>query len=79
MKKVKLKTFEELKQMVKDKKIDLIHVSDDGEMYHFGTKGNPSHVLSVWASNFGEEYLIVDHDNPISSSVYEHRKIFFYE
>jgi hypothetical protein len=77
VKKVKLKTYKELKEMARKGKIEILHVSDSGEVMHFGTIGNPSHVLTVWADNLGEEYLIIDHPNTISKDSYEDRKIFF--
>lgn len=79
MKKIRLKTHEQLKWMLRRKEIQLHHVSDDGEMYHWGTVGNPSHVKPTWYDDMGKEYLVVDHPNPISKEEYERLKIFFNE
>ncbi len=77
--KVRLKTHEQLKKMIRCKEIKLHHVSDDGEVSHYGTLGNPSHTLTVWYDNMGKEFLVVDHPNIITKESYEKRKMFFDE
>ena len=77
--KVKLKSAEEFQSMVRKNTILLQHASDSGEVYHYGTVGNPSHILAVWYDEYGKEYLVVDHPNPISRESYEKRKVFFEE
>ena len=79
MKKVKLKSREEFKKMERADEIEHIFTSDSGEITHYGTKGGISHIQSVWYDDYGDEYLIVDHPNPISKEAYEARKIFFDE
>lgn len=75
--KVKLKTAKEFEKLAKAGEIEVIGCSDSGEITHYGTKGNPSHLKSVWFDDYGQEYLVVDHPNPISRESYENRKIFF--
>ena len=67
----------EFKEMLKKGEIQLISTSDSGEVAHYGTVGNPSHVMGVWWNDHGEEYLVVDHPNPISKDSYERMKVFF--
>jgi hypothetical protein len=75
--KVKLKSKEEIKDMVKKGEITILYTSDSGEITHYGTTGNPSHVMSVWFHDYDTEYEVVDHPQPISKDSYEKRKIFF--
>jgi len=77
--KVKLKSVKQFKKMVRNKEIECLGCTDSGEITHYGTKGNPSHVMSIWWDQHEEEYLIVDHPNPISRESYKARKIFFEE
>lgn len=77
--KVRLKSQKAFKKLVRSGEIELLGVSDDGEVTHYGTKGNPSHILTVWWDSYGDEYLVVDHENPISKDSYEMRKVFFEE
>jgi hypothetical protein len=66
MKKVKLKSGKDLK-----KHIDL--TSDSGEMIRLRVK--KSEGVSIYrnfhSGDFGKEYLVVDHPNPISKDEYE--------
>lgn len=76
--KVKLKSYEGFKKLLREGKIELLHCSDSGEIYHYGIPNvNPSPVLSVWYDDYGEEHEVVDHHRPISKPEYEQRKIFF--
>jgi uncharacterized cupredoxin-like copper-binding protein len=75
--KVKLKSYEEIKEMVKKGEVNLIHSSDSGEVTHYATVGNPSHVMSVWFHDYDSEYEVVDHSQPISKDSYERLQIFF--
>lgn len=77
MSKTKLKSSSEFKKMLRAGEIECLNVSDSGELAHWATKGNPSHVLTVWYDDHGKEYLVVDHPSPISRELYEKRKIFF--
>lgn len=74
-----LREKKEFRDMELNGKINHIFTSDDGEITHYGTIGNPSHIQSVWYGDYGQEYLIIDHPNPIAREVYETRKIFFEE
>ena len=74
---VVLKTSDELKKMVRSQEIQLLRVSDDGEVYSYGTIGNPSHVLSVWYDDHGQEYKIVDHPHLLSKPSFDRLKVFF--
>lgn len=76
---VKSKSIEQFKQMVRAKEIQHLSTSDSGEISHYGTIGNPSRVMGFWWCDHGQEYLVVDHPNPISRESYEGVKIFFEE
>ena len=54
--KVKLKSLEKINEMIKNDEIEIMGSSDSGEITHYGTKGNPSHVISLWFSQYEEEY-----------------------
>ena len=71
------KAAEEFKQMVRDGKIERVNVSDSGEWATYCTKSNPAFCMRFWWQDFGREYLVVDHDNPISKQNYENMKAFF--
>lgn len=79
MDKTYLKSRSEIKKLEREDKIDHIFTADSGEITHYGTKGNPSAIMSIWWDDYGQEYLIVDHPNPISKEAFEARKIFFSE
>ena len=74
--KVKLKTLKQISKMEREGKITTHH-SDSGEWITVCTKGNPSHCQTYWYEQFGDEFLVVDHKNPVSKDVYELRKEFF--
>lgn len=74
---VTMKSAGEIKRMIRNKEIELLNCSDDGEMYVLGTKGNPQHCMHVWLSDFGKEYLVVPHENSIALEDYNNRRIFF--
>lgn len=67
----------ELKALLREGKVKIHHVSDDGEVQHWGTPGNPSFIHTFSTDDMGKEYLVVDHPNPINRNAYENRKIFF--
>ena len=69
--------LDKIKKMIRKGEIEMIHSSDDGEMHVLATKGNPQNCMHVWSSNYGKEFLVVDHDNLISFGSYQYRKIFF--
>lgn len=79
MKKARLKSKKEIKKLLREGKIKQHSISDCGEITHYGTVGNPSAIMSIWWDEYGQEYLIVEHPNPISREAYESRKIFFDE
>ncbi len=79
IKKVMLKTYDEIKKMVRKKEVQMMNIGDSGELMHYGTIGNPSAVMSIWFDDYGTEYLVVDHPNLISKADFEARKIFFKE
>jgi len=76
---VKLKSQEEFKRMVREGEVKTIGGSDSGAVTHYGTAGKTTHVLSVDYDEYGQEFLVVDHPNPISREDYERRKVFFKE
>lgn len=75
--KAKLKTQEQFVEMLRNREIDLLHVSDDGEFFAYATKTNPAHVMRFHYSDFGQEFAIIDAENIIRRCDYEDRKIFF--
>jgi hypothetical protein len=79
MKKVRLKSQEQIKRLLQNGEIQHIFTSDSGEISHYGTAGNPTNVQSIWWEEYGQEFAVVDHPNPISKENYEARKIFFDE
>ena len=79
MKKIRAKTHEELKALYRANKIQLLHVSDDGECYAYCTRTNPGYVFRIFAEDMGKEYLVVEHPRPISDDSYKDRRIFFEE
>lgn len=78
-KKVKMKSEKEFKEMVKNGDLKFLSSSDSGEVSHYGTATSPMHVMGVWWHDHDEEYLVVDHPNPISKESYERMKIMFKE
>jgi len=74
--KVKLKGLDEIKKMERAGKVTT-HSSDSGEWITVCTVGNPAQCQTFWWDDFGKEYLVVDHENPISKEGYEVKKIFF--
>ena len=81
MKKVKLKSRAEILAMIRNKEIDAYHVSDDGEVIHYGIKNEygGTDFLTFWADDHNEEWGVVSHDKPISKKTYEKFKILFEE
>lgn len=69
MKKVKLKSYSELKELIKQGKIELISTSDSGEYIHLGVKdGGMTHIFSVYFEDFGSDFEVTTLDNHISES-----------
>lgn len=79
IKKVILKTREKITNLIENEKVKLIDTSDSGEVSCVGVGEQPTFVMSIWYSDYGKEYLVVDHPNPISKTEYEKCKILFEE
>lgn len=80
--KVILKSKEEIREMELRGEIVRLFTSDSGEVSHYGVKnsgGSGQPIMSIWWNDYGDEYLIVDHPNPMSRDAYKARKIFFKE
>ena len=78
MKKVKLKSYSELKNLIKEGKVELIHTSDCGEYTHFGVKdGAMTHVFSAHYSDFNSDFEVTTLDNHISKNQLDRLKILF--
>lgn len=77
--KVTLKTHEEIKALIKAREIELMHSSDSGEWTSYGVGKQPTTVKTFWWEDHGQEYLVVDHPNPISRDEYDRLKILFKE
>jgi predicted phosphoadenosine phosphosulfate sulfurtransferase len=78
MNKVKLKSYLELKELIKQGKVELISVSDSGEYLHLGIKdGYMTHMFSVYFEDFESEFQVTKLDNHISESQLERLRILF--
>lgn len=76
--KVRLKSLKEILKMERAGEITTHH-SDSGEWITVCTIGNPSHCQTFWYEDFGEEFLVVEHEKPISKAHYEIKKNIFVE
>ena len=89
---VKLKSQEEIKKMVREGKVSLWDSSDSGERTVYGVPlsgetvktdemglSGPVVTMPVWFDDYGKEYLVVDHPSPISKEWFERVKILFEE
>lgn len=77
--KVKLKTINELKDLFRQGLIEW-RSSDCSDASYLGVKtGYGTMMFTVWPNDFNSDYLVVDHDNPISKELYEKLKILFTE
>ena len=77
--KVRMRSIEELKQKVRAREIELVHTSDSGEWISYGVGKQPTTVKSFWWEDHEQEFLVVDHPNPISREEYERLKPLFTE
>jgi hypothetical protein len=78
MNKVKLKSYSELKELIKQGKIELISSSDSGEYIHLGVKdGGMTHVFSAYFEDFGSDFEVTKLDNHISENQLKRLKILF--
>lgn len=80
VKKVKLKSNKEINELIRQGLVELLGSSDSGEIVHYGVKdGGQTHVISCWYDDYGTEYLVVDHEQPMGRTSYNNRKIMFEE
>lgn len=78
MNKVKLKSYLELKELIKQGKIELISTSDSGEYIHLGVKdGGMTYVFSAYFEDFGSDFEVTKLDNHISENQLKRLKILF--
>lgn len=78
MKKVKLKSYSELKKLIKQGKIELISSSDSGEYMTLGVNdGGLIHAFGSWVEEFGEYFEVTKLDNHISESQLNRLRILF--
>ena len=69
MKKVKLKSWLELKQLVRDGKVKLMSSSDDGEYMTLGVvDGGMTHLFGIDTGEFEQDFEVTTLDNYISES-----------
>lgn len=67
MRKVKLKSKNKLKELVKDGRVRIIHASDSGEWTTYGVvDGAFTHILNVYFENYGQDYQVTKLDNSVS-------------
>jgi hypothetical protein len=78
MNKVKLKSYSELKELIKQRKVELISSSDSGEYLHLGVKdGGMTHIFSIHFEDFGSDFEVTKLDNHISESQLNRLRILF--
>jgi hypothetical protein len=78
MKKVKLKSYSKLKELIKQGKVELISTSDSGEYIHLGVKdGGFTHIFSAFYEDFGSDFEVTKLDNHISENQLNRLKILF--
>jgi hypothetical protein len=78
MKKVKLKSYLELKKLIKAGKVELISTSDSGEYIHLGVKdGGMTYVFSAYFEDFGSYYEVTKLDNHISEDQLKRLEVLF--
>jgi hypothetical protein len=78
MKKVKLKSWLELKQLIRDGKVEMLHASDDGERMTLGiVEGGMTHLFSVNTDEFSQDFEVTTLDNHISESQLARLKVLF--
>ena len=78
---VKMITYDQLKKLIREGKVEMMHCSDDGEYMRIGIKEGPglTHVMSFWTQDLGQETAIVDHPTVMAKQAYESRKLLFEE
>lgn len=78
MKKVKLKSYSELKKLIRLGKVELISSSDSGEYITVGVKdGALTHVFSTYCEDYGSTFEVTTLDNHISESQLNRLRILF--
>lgn len=78
MKKVKLKSYSELKKLIRLGKVELITSSDSGEYITVGVKdGAMTHIFAAHVEDFGTDFEVTKLDNHISESQLNRLRILF--
>jgi hypothetical protein len=78
MKKVKLKSYSELKKLIRLGKVELITSSDSGEYMTVGVKdGGVTHLFGLCVEEFGEYFEVTKLDNHISENQLDRLRILF--
>jgi hypothetical protein len=78
MKKVKLKSYLELKKLIKAGKVEMIRCSDDGQFMTLGVlDGGLTHIFGVNYEDFGSYYEVTKLDNHISQDQLKRLEVLF--
>lgn len=76
----KLRSYKEIKELIKQERVKSLGCSDDVEIHHFAVEsGAMTSHISLWSYDFDREFVVVDNgDKPIiTKSQYERLKILF--